>query len=76
MWYKATLTDITRELNTTAATVSMALSNQPGISGKTKNSVHLSASKLNYKRKQMASALRLQRGKADEVKKNLLPDLT
>jgi LacI family transcriptional regulator len=57
--YKTTITDIARELNTTAATVSRALSNHPRISDETKKSVHLAATKLNYKRNRIASSLRL-----------------
>jgi LacI family transcriptional regulator len=57
--YKTTITDIARELNTTAATVSRALSNHPRISDETKKSVHLAATKLNYKRNRVASSLRL-----------------
>jgi LacI family transcriptional regulator len=57
MW-KATITDIARELNTTPATVSRALSNHPRISAKTKKSVHEAALKLNYKRNKIASSLR------------------
>jgi LacI family transcriptional regulator len=56
--YKVTIADIAKELNTTAATVSRALSNHPGISDKTKQSVHQAASKLNYKRNRIASSLR------------------
>ncbi len=59
MSYKTTITDIARELNTTAATVSRALSNHPRISDETKKSVHLAATKLNYKRNRVASSLRL-----------------
>ncbi len=59
MSYKTTITDIARELNTTAATVSRALSNHPRISDETKKSVHLTATKLNYKRNRVASSLRL-----------------
>lgn len=59
MSYKATIADIARELNTTAATVSRALSNHPRISDETKKSVQLTASKLNYKRNRVASSLRL-----------------
>lgn len=59
MSYKATITDIARELNTTAATVSRALSDHPRISDETKRSVHLAATKLNYKRNRVASSLRL-----------------
>jgi len=55
---KATITDIARELNTTPATVSRALSNHPRISEKTKKSVHETALKLNYKRNRIASSLR------------------
>ena len=55
---KATITDIARELNTTPATVSRALSNHPRISAKTKKSVHETAEKLNYKRNRIASSLR------------------
>ena len=58
MRYKTTITDIARELNTTAATVSRALSNHPGISDERKKSVHQAASKLNYKRNRIASSLR------------------
>jgi LacI family transcriptional regulator len=56
--YKTTITDIARELNTTPATVSRALSNHPGISDERKKSVHQAASKLNYKRNRIASSLR------------------
>lgn len=55
---KTTITDIARELNTTAATVSRALSNHPRISEKTKRSVQETAQKLNYKRNKIASSLR------------------
>ena len=58
MNYKVTIADIAKELNTTAATVSRALSNHPGISDKTKQSVHEAASKLNYKRNRIASSRR------------------
>ena len=58
MSYKITIADIARELNTTPATVSRALSNHPGISDKTKKSVHQAASQLNYKRNRIASSLR------------------
>lgn len=59
MSYKTTIADIARELNTTAATVSRALSDHPRISAETKRSVQLAASKLNYKRNRIASSLRL-----------------
>lgn len=55
---RATITDIAKEVNTTAATVSRALSNHPRISEKTKKSVHAAAVKLNYKRDRIASSLR------------------
>ena len=58
MSYKTTIIDIARELNTTRATVSRALSNHPGISEKTKQTVHITASRLNYKRSRIASSLR------------------
>lgn len=58
MHYKTTITDIARELNTTAATVSRALSNHPRISEETKRSVHEAATKLNYNRNRIASSLR------------------
>lgn len=58
MSYKTTIIDIAKELNTTPATVSRALSNHPGISEKTKQSVQSTASKLNYKRNRIASSLR------------------
>ncbi len=46
-------------MNTTAATVSRALSDHPRISAETKKSVQQAASKLNYKRNRLASSLRL-----------------
>lgn len=55
---KTTISDIAKELNTTAATVSRALSNHPRISEETKRSVHQAADKLNYKRNRIASSLR------------------
>ena len=58
MHYKTTIADIARELNTTAATVSRALSNHPRISEETKRSVHQAATKLNYNRNRIASSLR------------------
>lgn len=58
MSYKTTIADIAKELNTTPATVSRALSNHPGISEKTKRSVHKAASRLNYKINRVASSLR------------------
>ena len=58
MNYKITIADIARELNITPATVSRALSDHPGISEKTKKSVHQTAHRLNYKRNRIASSLR------------------
>lgn len=58
MQHKTTIADIARELNTTPATVSRALSNHPGISERTKRSVQQAASRLNYKRDRIASSLR------------------
>ncbi len=59
MSYKTTIADIAKELNTTTATVSRALSNHPRISDETKKSVSLAAIRLNYKRNGVASSLRL-----------------
>jgi LacI family transcriptional regulator len=56
---KATLTDIARELNITAATVSRALNNQPGIKESTKKAVREAAERLNYQPNKIASSLRL-----------------
>ena len=58
MTYKVTIADIARELNTTPATVSRALSGHPGISEETRTSVNQVASRLNYKRNRIASSLR------------------
>ena len=46
---KATIYDIAKELNITAATVSRALNNNPKISEKTRDLVLAAATKLNYK---------------------------
>ncbi len=59
MGFRATIADIAREANTTAATVSRALSDHPRISIETKRSVQEAATKLNYKRNRVASSLRL-----------------
>ncbi|MCZ2459818.1 MAG: LacI family transcriptional regulator [Chitinophagales bacterium] len=53
-----TIADIARELNTTPATVSRALSDHPAISDSTKRSVQQTALRLNYKRNRIASSLR------------------
>lgn len=55
---KITISDIARELNTTPATVSRALSNHKSISEKTKKNVHETAIRLNYTRNNIASSLR------------------
>jgi LacI family transcriptional regulator len=55
---RATISNIAKELNITAATVSRALSNHPKISEKTKESVLNVASRLNYKPNKVASSLR------------------
>src|SRR5438045_1712549 len=54
----ATIQSIANELNITAATVSRALQDHPGISVSTKQSVLKVANKLNYKRNRVASSLR------------------
>ena len=59
MSYKTTIIDIARELNTTPATVSRALSNHPGISEKTKQTVQFTSSKLNYKRNSDQQTIRV-----------------
>jgi len=54
----ATILSIANELNITAATVSRALQDHPGISHSTKQSVLQVANRLNYKRNRIASSLR------------------
>jgi LacI family transcriptional regulator len=56
---KVTILDIARELNITAATVSRALNDHPGIRESTKQAVRETATRLNYKHNKIASALRL-----------------
>jgi LacI family transcriptional regulator len=58
---KITISDIARELNITAATVSRALNDHPGIKEDTKKAVRATASKLNYQPNKLASSLRLGR---------------
>lgn len=58
MTHRTTISDIAKELNITPATVSRALSDHPGISLKTKELVHKTASRLHYKRNKIASSLR------------------
>ncbi|MDN3656875.1 LacI family DNA-binding transcriptional regulator [Ferruginibacter paludis] len=55
---KVTLMDIARELNITAATVSRALSDHPGIKESTKKIVREVAEKLQYQPNKIASSLR------------------
>ncbi|MHA4810072.1 LacI family DNA-binding transcriptional regulator [Flavitalea flava] len=54
-----TLTDIARALNITAATVSRALNDQPGIRDSTRKAVKDAAARLNYQPNKIASSLRL-----------------
>ena len=56
---KITISDIARELNITAATVSRALNDHPGIKETTKKAVKETAIKLNYQPNRLASSLRL-----------------
>lgn len=58
---KVTISDIARELNITAATVSRALNDHPGIKEDTKKAVRALALKLNYQPNKLASSLRLGR---------------
>lgn len=60
---KATIYDIAKELNITAATVSRALNNNPKISEKTRNLVLATATKLNYKQNRLALALKSGKSK-------------
>ena len=60
---KITISDIARELNITAATVSRALNDHPGIKDSTKKAVKETARKLNYQPNKIASSLRLGRSK-------------
>lgn len=56
-----TIADIAKKLNTTSATVSRALNNHPAISEKTRKKVLKIAEKLNYRRNNVASSLRLSK---------------
>lgn len=58
MTKKATIVDIARVLNTSAATVSRALNNNPRISDKTKRLVNDTAKALGYEPNPVAAALR------------------
>src|ERR1700754_4213923 len=62
---KVTITDIARELNITAATVSRALNDHPGIRDTTRQTVKETAARLNYRHNKVASSLRL--GKSNIV---------
>jgi len=55
---RATINDIAKELNITAATVSRALSNHPEISSNTKKIVREAAGRLDYSPNKVASSLR------------------
>lgn len=56
---KVTILDIARELNITAATVSRALNDHPGIRETTRQTVKETAARLNYRHNKLASSLRL-----------------
>lgn len=62
---KTTLSDIARELNVTASTVSRALQNHPRISESTKKAVLEMVNKLDYQPNNIASALR--KGKSNII---------
>lgn len=55
---KVTIHDIAKELNTTAATVSRALNNNPSIGHAMKQRVQEMAKKLNYRQDKIATSLR------------------
>lgn len=55
---RPTIHDIAKELNTTAATVSRALNNNPSIGEAMKQRVHEMAKKLNYRQDRIAMSLR------------------
>lgn len=56
-----TIADIAKKLNTTSGTVSRALNNHPAISEKTRKKVLRAAERLNYRRNNIASSLRLNK---------------
>ncbi|MGN6416824.1 MAG: LacI family DNA-binding transcriptional regulator [Pseudobacter sp.] len=60
---RVTIEDIARELKITAATVSRALNDHPGISESTRKRVKETAAKLHYQPNRIASSLRLGRTK-------------
>jgi len=55
---RTTIRDIAKELNTTAATVSRALNDNPSISEGMKTNVRLAAERLNYRPDKVATSLR------------------
>lgn len=57
----ATIADIAKKLKTTSGTVSRALNNHPAISEKTRKKVLRAAERLNYRRNNIASSLRLNK---------------
>jgi LacI family transcriptional regulator len=59
MSLNVTITDIAKQLNTTAATVSRALNNHPSISLERKQEIRELAAKLKYRHNKIASSLRL-----------------
>lgn len=60
---KVTIYDIAKALNTTAATVSRALNNNPKISEKTRQLVLETAERMNYKQNKLALALKSGKSK-------------
>src|SRR5690606_22657115 len=58
---RVTIHDIAKQLNTTAATVSRALNDNPSISDSMKTNVRAMAKRLNYRQDKVASSLRLGR---------------
>ncbi|MEX0770694.1 MAG: LacI family DNA-binding transcriptional regulator [Balneolaceae bacterium] len=62
---RTTISDIARELNVTASTVSRALKNHPRISDSTKEAVWKMVEKLNYQPNNIAAALR--KGKSNII---------
>ena len=61
---KATIYDIAKELNISAATVSRALNSNPKISKRTCKLVIETAAKMNYKQNKLALALRSGKSKS------------
>ena len=65
---KVTIYDIAKALNTSAATVSRALNNNPKISEKTRKLVLETAERMNYKQNKLALALKSGKSKNVGVK--------